>query len=343
MLCGFDDVRAMQAAGAPGFRAMGETRSRHLIDLLDKGPYTGEMTITGQGDIAVPCLISGSRLEDDDGAPSRYFATIADISQLREMYDSLESQNVELAASNRAKAQFLANMSHELRTPLNAIIGFSEIMRSELNGAADNPQYKEFSNHIHESGSHLLQLINDILDLSKIDAGKLELEDEIVDVRAAIESSVRLVQGRADAHSISLDTDIDAGLAPLRADDRKLKQVLINLMSNAIKFTPDGGAVMVTARPEPGGGLAIAVSDNGVGISEHDLSRVFSPFVQVDADLDRRYEGTGLGLPLTKAIVELHGGTVTLESRPGVGTTATVRLPAERVVASHETGVAAAG
>ena len=332
-LCGFNDIETMQNESLPRFAKADQSAPHHLIDVLSNGGYTGEVTLTGRNDSRVPCVISGMSLDDADGQPFRYFATITDISQLREMYDSLEQQNFELAASNRAKSQFLANMSHELRTPLNAIIGFSEIMRNESVGKMDNPQYKEFSHHIHESGTHLLDLISDILDLSKVEAGKLILDEDTVDPGRAIESSLRLIRGRAEEHSIALRAVIAPTLPGLIVDERKLKQVLINLLSNAVKFTPDGGEVTVTAETMPSGDFAIRIADTGVGISEQDLPNVFTLFMQVDGDFDRRYEGTGLGLPLTKAIVELHDGTIRLDSELGRGTTVTVQLPKKRLVA----------
>jgi PAS domain S-box-containing protein len=332
-LFGFDDIDDLRASEGPRFQIPGRPARLHLIDLLSDGPFSGEVRLFGKDDSAVPCMLSGGRLEDGEGRPFRYFATMTDISELREVHDNLEQQNMELAASNRAKSQFLANMSHELRTPLNAIIGFSEIMHGEIAGPLDNPQYKEFCHHIHESGTHLLELINDILDLSKIEAGKFELEEEDFDPERIIQASLRLLHGRAALHAIELEIDCDDDLPWLRADQRKVKQVLINLLSNAVKFTPDGGKVVVGAKIVSGGDLAIVVRDTGVGINEHDLPRIFAPFVQVDGSLSRRHDGTGLGLPLTKAIVEMHQGVLDIESEIGVGTTVTARFPRERLVA----------
>ena len=289
------------------FQFADQSRRDHLIDLLLNGPFKGEVRVIGNNDVVVPCMLSGSRLEDSDGRAFRYFATMTDISELRDVHDNLERQNMELAASNRANSQFLANMSHELRTPLNAIIGFSEIMHSEIAGPLNNPQYKEFCNHIHESGAHLLELINDILDLSKIEAGKLELEENIIEPEQIIESSLRLVHGRAENHAI-------------------------NLLSNAAKFTPDGGEVVVGAKIVSGGDLAIIVRDPGVGISEQDLPRIMAPFAQADGSFNRHHDGTGLGLPLTKAIVETHQGVLEIESEVGVGTIVTARFPRERLI-----------
>jgi len=242
----------------------------------------------------------------------------------------LKEANLGLAAANRAKTEFLANMSHELRTPLNAILGFSEIMRGEQFGPLGNPRYREYATDIHESGSHLLSVINDILDLARIEAGHLDLNEETVDPAALIDAGLRLVRERAEAHGIALATRIAPDLPAIRADERKLKQTLINLLSNAVKFTPDDGRVTVSVAASEAEGLTIVVSDTGIGIRAEDLPKVFDPFVQVDGGLARAYEGTGLGLPLSKAMVELHGGCLDLVSEPGAGTTATIRLPAER-------------
>ena len=245
----------------------------------------------------------------------------------------LKKANLELSAANRAKSEFLANMSHELRTPLNAILGFSEIMRDEHFGDLGNSLYREYAADIHQSGTHLLEVINDILDLAKIEAGKLELNEETIEPISLVESCMRLVRERADAHAITLKQVLPENLPHLTGDARKLKQTLINLLSNAVKFTPDGGEVTVSAKIDADGTLAITVTDTGIGIPEDHLAKVFDPFAQVDGGLDRQYEGTGLGLPLSKAMVELHDGELTLESTVGIGTTATLRLPPSRVTA----------
>ncbi len=235
--------------------------------------------------------------------------------------------------ANRAKSEFLANISHELRTPLNAIIGFSEIIRDEMFGPIGSEQYKDYIKDIHDSGEHLYSLINDILDVSKAEAGKLTLSESEVDIGDAIARCLRLVKERAERGGVKLAVEIEDSLPRLRADERKVKQILINLLSNAVKFTPEGGSVTTTARIERDGRLAITVADTGIGIDEKDMEAVMAPFGQVDSTLSRRYEGTGLGLPLTKALVDLHGGELTLESEVGHGTTATVRFPASRVIA----------
>ncbi|MDA0653634.1 MAG: PAS domain S-box protein, partial [Proteobacteria bacterium] len=233
--------------------------------------------------------------------------------------------------ANRAKTEFLANISHELRTPLNAIIGFSDLMQREMLGPLGNAQYVSYIRDIYQSGTHLHDVINDILDLSKIEAGQMELRETSVDVRRAIERCIRVVATRATDNGLKVITDLPDTLHFVIADERKLKQILINLMSNAVKFTEKGGTVTVEARSGPGKGIIIRIIDTGIGISEENMNKVFRPFEQVDGSLSRSHDGTGLGLPLTKSLVELHGGTLALESEIGVGTIATVTLPAARL------------
>jgi signal transduction histidine kinase len=234
--------------------------------------------------------------------------------------------------ANRTKTEFLANMSHELRTPLNAIMGFSELMKGQMLGPVGNPTYVEYARDIHQSAAHLLQIINDILDLSKVEAGKIELDEHSIDVHALVGTSLRLVGERAHEAGVIVTNDVSPDLPPLRADQRLLKQILINLLSNSIKFTEKGGSVRVQASREPTGVMSISVVDSGIGISQEDLPKVMEPFRQADAALSRKYEGTGLGLPLVKSFVELHRGVFELKSQLGVGTTATMRFPRDRVI-----------
>ncbi len=242
----------------------------------------------------------------------------------------IKMANLELAAASRAKSEFLANMSHELRTPLNAIIGFSELMLAAGSGIAGE-KYEEYLNLIHGSGRHLLDIINDVLDLAKVEAGKMSLSEESVDLGQITASCLRLVSSNTEDERIDLRSEIPDNLPPLKGDRRKIKQILINLLSNAVKFTPVGGQIRVTARINENGELALAVSDTGEGIPPESLNEVLSPFRQADSGLNRRFDGIGLGLPLSKAMAELHGGTLELESEVGAGTTVTVTFPAERL------------
>jgi signal transduction histidine kinase len=278
------------------------------------------------------------RLTADGGV----VVTCTDITALKEREAGLRlaSQQALFAKeaaedANRSKSDFLANMSHELRTPLNAVIGFSEIIRDALLGDHSIAPYRGYAQDIYESGRHLLALINDILDMSKIEAGKLELFEEPVDLVSAIEASLRLVKDRAHQNRVAVRTELPADLPRLRADLRKIKQIVINLLSNAVKFTPEGGRVTVGAALAADGCVLLRVADTGIGISEDDLEKVLAPFGQAEGGLTRQYEGTGLGLTLTKALTELHGGRLEIESRtegPETGTTVTAIFPARRVI-----------
>ncbi len=241
------------------------------------------------------------------------------------LIDELRQKSAELEVASRHKSEFLANMSHELRTPLNAIIGFSEVLQEKMFGELSEKQ-DEYVGDILASGRHLLSLINDILDLSKIEAGRMELELSEFPLAPAIDNALALVKERAQRSGVALSCEIDAELDQVRADERKFKQVLLNLLSNAVKFTPEGGSVNVRAKKN-GAWLEVAVSDTGAGIAPEDQAAVFEEFKQVGNDLARRAEGTGLGLPLTRRIVELHGGAVRLVSALGQGSTFSFTLP----------------
>ncbi len=268
------------------------------------------------------------------------------VEELEDIRDRLERQGEQLAefardlgrardkadAANAAKSAFLATMSHELRTPLNAIIGFSELIRDELAGDIGDRKYCDYARDIHASGQHLLALINDILDVSKAEAGKLEINDETVDVAEAVRSCIRLCRARADSAGAKLVEDLPADLPQLRADRRRLKQILINLITNALKFTGGSGTVSIRGYIDDEGRMAIEVRDSGIGMTEREIDKALEPFGQVDTAINRRHPGTGLGLPLTKSMVEVHGGKLVIESKVGQGTMVRAVFPSERVI-----------
>ena len=269
---------------------------------------------------------------------------IATINDLRQSQQALERQTDELAdlaekyaeeknraeEANQTKSKFLANMSHELRTPLNAIIGFSEIMEAAMFGPLGADKYREYSSDIRESGQYLLDVINDILDMSKIEAGGIHLCPEVVELDRIVADSVRVVLGRANEKRLTLRSDIAPGIA-LKADRRALKQIALNLLSNAVKFTPDGGAVTARGRAR-GGHVTIAIEDNGIGIPKDALHKLGRPFEQVESQLTKRHQGSGLGLAIAKSLAELHGGRMRIHSVLGTGTMVVVRLPLDAPV-----------
>lgn len=242
-------------------------------------------------------------------------------------------------AASQEKSQFLANISHELRTPLNAIIGFSEIIKDEVMGPLENAQYKNYIKDIYSSGVHLLSLINDILDYSKAEAGKLVLEFEEVDMNKVIKNSIRLVTPRAENAGVTLREELPTEHVVIRTDAKRIRQVLLNLLSNAVKFTPSGGSVTVAMWDDVVEKvLVLEVRDTGIGIAQKDIAKAMAPFGQVDSELSRKYEGTGLGLPLTKKFVELMGGKFNIESQLKVGTKVTFSLPKLDVFSNNPHG-----
>jgi len=245
---------------------------------------------------------------------------------------ALASAHAEAEAASRAKSEFLANMSHELRTPLNAIIGFAEVIEKETFGPTV-PRYREYASDIHGSGRHLLQVINDILDLAKVEAGQMVLHEARLDPALVMQGCVRLIKPRAAKSNVRLYTTFDPHLPVLLADEARLRQIGLNLLSNAVKFTKAGGRVSVSTGLDRHGGITIAVSDTGIGMTADEIAIALEPFQQVTSSISRTNEGTGLGLPLTKTLVELHAGWLDIASVPGRGTTVTVTFPPSRSLA----------
>ncbi|HSB24567.1 MAG TPA: ATP-binding protein, partial [Burkholderiaceae bacterium] len=314
---------------------------RRVAEMLNVGTYTqvfAPMRWEGQG-VGYLYVIRApvAPFTDNEISLLKTFADQAAIAiQNARLFHEIADKSRQLEAANRHKSEFLANMSHELRTPLNAIIGFSEVLAEQMFGEVNDKQM-EYLKDIHSSGQHLLELINDVLDLSKIEAGKMELDLSCFDLGLLLEHSTTLVRERAQRHGLALELEVGDGLTEWVADARKVKQIVVNLLSNAVKFTPNGGRVSVRARhlngvDGRGGAWAeVSVSDTGVGIAPEDQALVFEEFRQAGGDVLRKAEGTGLGLALVKRFVELHGGEVSLDSAPGRGSTFRFTLPQREV------------
>ena len=267
-----------------------------------------------------------------DGKPSQYIAIRTDITERKNAELSVESSLEKAETANRAKSELMANMSHELRTPLNAIIGFSDTMKEEVFGPLGHEKYREYLNDINYSGIHLLDLINDILDVSAIEAGVVELHEENISVSDVVDASIRIIMPRSNSGKVTVTSSVSSETPQIFADERRVKQVFLNLLSNAVKFTPEGGKVTVNSWLNEDASLSISVVDTGIGMDEDGVEKALSKFGQVDSGLDRKHEGTGLGLPLTIGLMECHGGTLEVKSEKGRGTQLTVIFPKERIV-----------
>jgi two-component system cell cycle sensor histidine kinase PleC len=284
----------------------------------------------------------GQRLAGRVDEDSRLRFEVEDLArELEGARDEALRKRFEAETANASKTAFLANMSHELRTPLNAILGFSEIIAKECFGAVGSSRYIEYAGDIHSSGSHLLSLINDLLDVAKIEAGRMELQPSVLHVRKTFEAALKISAARARERKQELAIEVTADAPPLYADERALKQMLINLVSNAVKFTPEGGRILVAVSRAVDGGLQIMVEDNGCGVPRDKLDKIFKPFSQVDNRYDRQGGGTGLGLALVRGLAELHGGRAWIESEHGLGCRAYVVLPVPESSVRGDSRVAA--
>ncbi len=299
-------------------------------ELLKSGiRSSGEMRLLRRDGSFANALFTTAALELSHGRRFQV-TTIMDITLRKQMEMTLRLAKEQADAANQAKSTFLANMSHELRTPLNAIIGFSEMMIKETFGALANEKYAEYLGDIHLSARHLLEIINEVLDMSKIEAGRAELVEEYFDIEQLLGAVTRMMASRAFSAGLRMEETVEPGLPPLYADPRLVRQILINLVGNAVKYSNEGGVIGIRAGRTPDGALQIVVSDQGIGIPRDRLQEALEPFGQINKPNDPR-GGTGLGLPLAKAMVELHGGHLGLESDVGRGTTVTVEFPAARL------------
>ena len=291
---------------------------------------------TGDGGVVITCVDvtalkqqEEARRRNEEQLQKAVIGLERSREEAAELAQKYAAEKVRAEAANRAKSEFLANMSHELRTPLNAINGFSEMMVAEMFGPLGDARYASYVQDILNSGQHLLALINDVLDMSKIEAGKMNLRFEPVRLDELAEDAVRLVKNRAETAGLTVLIDVPA-LPDVEGDYRALKQVLLNLLSNAVKFTPRGGRITLMAegrRDAMGDRVKISVHDTGIGIAPHDLSRLARPFEQIESQQSKTQQGTGLGLALSKSLIEMHGGMLEIESQPGVGTTVSFLLP----------------
>jgi len=335
---GFFGTDPELAIGKSVAELFGDTyAARHLE--LDRRVFDSGETISGAEEsfansdgVKRAFLTTKAPLFGSAGEVANVVTVSVDITERTLAETALQQAKEAAEAGNRAKTEFLASMSHELRTPLNAVIGFADVMRVQLLGPIGNPKYLEYAQDIRSSAEHLLRIINDMLDVSTIESGRMELVESDVDTERLLEDVVRLAKGRAESTGIEIAQQDLGPLPHLRGDERRLKQILVNVLSNAVKFTPSGGKVAIAARLNEAGDLCFEVTDNGIGIAQADLPIAMSSFGRIENPVRSKYPGTGLGLPLAIELTKLHGGTLDIVSTVGKGTTVTIVFPAERTI-----------
>lgn len=314
-----------------GLFTSGDERARHLQNLVVGKPILNQdlHVIHADGSTIIGEFCAARIISGDEDL---VLVISWDVTEERRRLEELHASKEAAELADRTKTEFLANISHELRTPLNAVLGFAEAIRGEMFGPVGQPKYLEYADDIHKSGALLLEIINDILDLSKIEAGKMPLEEEDLVVTEVIEQCVRLVRERATEAGLTIKVTTKKAPERIFADRTRIKQILINLLTNAVKFTPPGGTIRLRVRSGRSGGAVFSVSDTGAGMTEQEIETALKPFGQVGSAMTRSHEGTGLGLPLAASFTEMHGGELIIESAPGQGTIVSVLLPPERTL-----------
>ncbi len=329
----------VDAHDGPFARRLAQADAGLIAGEVQTGSFEEEFVI--DGDRRRVLQTTKTLFHGDDGEDPIVVTVSVDVTEQKQAEQELVAAKEQAELANKSKTEFLANMSHELRTPLNAIIGFSQIMAGEMLGPIATQKYIGYARDVLASAEHLLGIINDILDVSRLEAGQLDLFEETVDPAKAVGDVLLLVEGKARAGDIRLDLRSEGTVPRLIADSRKFKQIVLNLLTNAIKFSHPGGEIKITLRIQ-GGGVAVSVADRGIGMDPHEVELATSRFGQIASAWSRRHPGTGLGLPLAIGLTELHGGTLTIHSAKGTGTTVTVAFPPERSEAPPA-AIAAAG
>ena len=316
------------------------SRRYQLAELLEKdGAFNNyEVPLKHKNGHTIWVNVSARLVKDEEGATHYYEGIMEDITQRREAEIALKEAKLESDIANRAKSEFLANMSHELRTPLNAIIGFSEIIKNEVFGPVGHKEYNEYAADIHNSGRRLLKVINEILDVSKIEAGERQLNENLVNIEKVVQTCCSLIVPKLESSSIKLENMLGEDTPKIIGEELAIKQMVMNLLSNAVKFTPAGGQITISCDVRKNGSCRLNIKDTGVGMAADQVEKAISPFGQLDTKLSRANSGTGLGLTLVNSLIKLHGGSLDIKSKENKGTTASLVFPSKRVALNKTSG-----